>query len=416
MSTVRVYGKSRLYGSVKIQGCKNAVLPIITATLLNGGLNVIHNCPHLADVYSSVKILKELGASVCFEGDTLVIDSSEINCRRISPELMGALRSSVVFLGPMLSRCSRAAISMPGGCDIGMRPIDIHLDSFRKMGVDIVTSCADVTCTVNNLHGENIVLPFPSVGATENIMLLAVKGRGVTTIYNAAREPEIVDLQNFLNSMGARVFGAGTGTITVYAVSRLSDSEYTVMPDRIEASTFLCASATSGGKLYIDGVNPEHIRSVINILTAGGAKVAEYANSLFIVCPSRLKCPEYVCTRPYPGFPTDVQSLMMSVMSCSVGEGMIIENIFENRFGHAYELSKMGAHIDISGRCAFVHGSSLAGGEVTARDLRSGAALVVAALAAEGETVVDKAEYIDRGYDNLEQKLRNLGVDIERVN
>lgn len=416
MSTVRVKGKSRLHGSVRIQGCKNAVLPIIAASLLNGGLNVIHNCPHLADVYSSVKILKELGASVCFEGDTLVINSSSINCRRISPELMGALRSSVVFLGPMLSRCSRAAISMPGGCDIGMRPIDIHLDSFRKMGVDIETYGSDVVCKVNNLLGKNIVLPFPSVGATENIMLLAAKGRGVITIYNAAREPEIVDLQNFLNSMGARVYGAGTGVITVYAVSRLSDSEYTVMPDRIEAATFLCATAIAGGDVYLDGVNPEHIRSVINILAKGGVKFAEYTNSLFAVSTSRVKCPSYVSTRPYPGFPTDVQSLIMSVMSCSQGDGIIVENIFENRFGHALELAKMGAHIDLMGRYAHVHGTSLSGCEVTAGDLRSGAALAVAALGAEGESTVNRAEYIDRGYDNFEQKLRSLGADIERVN
>lgn len=416
MSAVKVAGKNKLNGNIKVQGCKNAVLPIIAASLLNGGLNVIHNCPHLADVYASVKILKELGASASFEGDTLIIDSSHINCRMVEPELMGALRSSVVFLGSILSRCGNATVSMPGGCDIGMRPIDIHLASFEKMGVDVECTGTGITCSIKNLHSEKIVLPFPSVGATENIMLLSVKGRGVTTIYNAAREPEIVDLQNFLNSMGARVYGAGTNIITIYAVKDLMGSEYTVMSDRIEAATFACAAASSGGSLFIDGISPDHIRTVVNILRQCGTKIVEYPNSIYIISKAKPLCPRFVSTRPYPGFPTDAQSLIMSVMSASCGEGVIVENIFENRFGHAIELQKMGADINISDRSAYIKGTTLHGASVEARDLRSGAALVVAAMSAEGESVIERAEYIDRGYDNFEQKLKSTGAEIERVN
>ena len=415
MSCVRVTGKNKLNGDIKIQGCKNAVLPIIAASLLNGGLNVIHNCPHLADVYASVKILKELGAVVSFEGNTLVIDSSGINCKMVEPELMGALRSSVVFLGSMLSRCSKACVSMPGGCDIGMRPIDIHLSSFEKMGVEVECTGEGIKCEVNNLHSEKIVLPFPSVGATENIMLLAVKGRGVTTIHNAAREPEIVDLQNFLNSMGARVFGAGTGVITIYAVKKLHDSEYTVMSDRIEAATFACAAVATGGRLFLNGIRANHMRAVINVLKKCGATVVEYPDCIDIISQSSPICPDYVSTRPYPGFPTDAQSLIMSVMSCSKGEGTVVENIFENRFGHASELKKMGADIVINGRSAYVRGNALTGALVSSRDLRSGASLTVAALAADGESIIQKAEFIDRGYDSFEKKLESVGAKIERI-
>ena len=415
MSFIKVTGGNRLYGDVRIHGCKNAVLPIIAATLLNGGVNVIHNCPRLSDVFSSVKILESLGASVCFENDTLTVDSSSVNCSAIGAELMKALRSSVVFLGALLSRCGRACVSMPGGCDIGTRPIDIHLTSFERMGVEVKCTDGEVECSVAQLHGEDIYLPFPSVGATENIILLSILGKGVTRIHNAAREPEIADLQAFLNSMGARVYGAGGCIITIYPVESLSDSEYTVMPDRIEASTFACAVAATGGRIYIDGIKPDYLASVLNVLRSGGAFVAEYPSGIFMSCLSGFRCPPIVSTGPYPGFPTDVQSLIMSVMSTSQGEGIIKENIFENRFGHAAELVKMGADISVSGSSAFIKGSELCGCSVCAQDLRSGAALVVASLAARGDSVIERAEYIDRGYDGFVNKLNSIGAAVERI-
>lgn len=415
MSAVKITGKNRLDGCVKIQGSKNAVLPIMAASVLCRGTNIIHNCPDIADVRASVRILRELGASVTFENNTLDIDSSNIKCTRVNSELMGALRSSVVFLGSMLSRCGCASVSMPGGCDIGKRPIDIHLSSFKKMGVDVHCSENEVFCRVNKLHGEKIILPFPSVGATENIILLAAAGRGVTTVYNAAKEPEIVDLQNFLNAMGARVYGAGTSTVTIYSVEKLSGCEYTVMPDRIEAATYMCAAGAAGGKVLLEGAVPENIKAVSSVLGGCGAKITYFNDSLYIVVSDRLHCPLRINTGPYPGFPTDVQSLIMSVMSLSSGGGEIRENIFENRFGHAQELIKMGARIHINGNKAFINGTELKGCNVTARDLRSGAALMVAGLGAEGETVVDKTEYVFRGYDNITEKLSAMGANIERM-
>ena len=415
MSAVKITGKNRLDGSVKIQGSKNAVLPVMAASVLCRGECIIHNCPDIADVSASIRILRELGASVVFEKNTLIIDSSDIKCTRVNRELMGALRSSVVFLGSMLSRCGCASVSMPGGCDIGKRPIDIHLASFEKMGVDVQCNVNEVFCAVNKLHSEKIILPFPSVGATENIILLAAAGKGVTTIYNAAKEPEIADLQNFLNAMGARIYGAGTSTITIYSVEKLRGCEYTVMPDRIEAATYLCAAAAAGGRVVLEGMVPENIKSISSVLAGCGAKIICFDNSVYMIADDRLNCPSRINTGPYPAFPTDAQSLMMSVMSLSDGRGEIIENIFENRFGHAEELIKMGAQICLDGNRAFVCGTQLTGADVSARDLRSGAALMVAGLGADGETVVNKIEYVFRGYDNIIKKLSLLGADIERV-
>lgn len=416
MSSVKIIGKNRLDGSVNIQGCKNSVLPIIAASVLNGGQSVIHNCPHLSDVFSSMAILRDLGAHADFYGNTLVINSAGLNSDTVRPELMSAMRSSIVFLGSLLSRCGAACISMPGGCDIGARPIDIHLDAFSHLGAQVYSDGVSVCCSAANLHGGGVVLPFPSVGATENIMLLSCLGKGVTTIYNAAKEPEIVDLQNFLNAMGARIFGAGTDTVTVYAVKKLNDIEYTVMPDRIEAATFACAAAAAGGSVYMNGVEPEHIAPVLAALEKSGVRVVRYASSLLVMSDGLLECAPYISTGPYPAFPTDAQSLMMSVMSVSRGSGVIVENIFENRLRHAYELKKMGADISVSGRRAIVNGEKLHGAHTCACDLRSGAALAVAALAADGETVIEKAEYINRGYDNFAEKFRSLGAIVEGMN
>ena len=415
MSCVKVVGKKCIGGTVCAQGCKNSVLPIIAATLLNGGQNIIHNCPCLSDVYAAIDILRALGVNVVFSGNTLIINSEGINSDTIRPDLMKAMRSSVIFLGPMLSRLGEAVISMPGGCDIGKRPIDIHLMAFSKMGISVVCEDGNIRCIKDRLRGEKIFLPKPSVGATENIMLLACKGSGVTTIINAAREPEIIDLQNFLNSMGARIFGAGTSEITIYSVNNLDNSEYTVMPDRIEAATYCCAVAACGGYAEIKNIVPEHIESVLSILEKSGSSVVRYPSSVYISSGNVPQCVSYVSTGPYPAFPTDVQSIIMSVMSLSSGEGVIVENIFENRFGHAQQLKKMGADIKVSDKKAFIRGKKLYGAEVSACDLRSGAALIVAALGSCGETIISNCQYIDRGYEDFEDKFKSLGVDIERM-
>ena len=415
MSTVKVVGKDSLNGSIHIQGCKNSVLPIIAATLLNGGHNIIHNCPLLSDVCAAVDILRDLGAKVTFSSGTLCVNSETVNSDIVKPHLMKAMRSSVIFLGPLLSRVGSATISMPGGCDIGKRPIDIHLKAFSKLGIDIDCENGNITCKKNKLSGDTIFLPKPSVGATENIMLLACKGKGVTTIVNAAKEPEIVDLQNFLNSMGARIFGAGTSCISIYSVECLENSSYTVMPDRIEAATYCCAVASCGGKAEIKNIIPHHIDSVLSLLEKNGAQVMRFPSSVYISSKGQLRCAPFVSTGPFPAFPTDAQSIMMSVMSLSSGEGYIVENIFENRFGHALQLKKMGADITVADNRAHVKGGKLFGSNVTSCDLRSGAALIIAAIGAEGETYIDNCQYIDRGYENFEEKFGSLGVQIERM-
>ncbi len=415
MNSIRVGSTHKLYGDVTVQGCKNAVLPILAATLLNEGQNVIHNCPMLSDVKTTLDILKGIGAKAALSGSTAVIDTRDITDYHIPEQMMGKLRSSIILVAPILSRCKKAVFTMPGGCEIGTRPIDIHLASFEKMGVDVECSDGVVSCDAKNLHGADIHLPVPSVGATENVMLLACKGKGVTTIYNAAKEPEICDLAHFLNSMGARVFGAGTDTVTIYAVNRLDESEYTVMPDRIEAITFACACACAGGIVNLHNINYNHINSVMTLLSSMGLNVVPYCNKMTVSSKAKLKCPQLISTRPYPGFPTDAQSILMSVMSMSEGTGKIVENIFENRLNHAYELLKMGADIVVNGNSAIVNGKSLAGAKVNSCDLRSGAALVIAALGCEGESIINKCEYIDRGYQSFVPKLKALGAHIERV-
>ncbi len=415
MNSIRVRTTGKLCGEVAVQGCKNAVLPMLAATLLNEKINIIHNCPRLSDVADTLEMLNLLGAKAEIEGNTITVDSSSQINFEIPPHIMGRLRSSVILAAPVLSRCKKVKFTMPGGCEIGTRPIDIHLASFEKMGVDVECCDGTVVCDCSNLHGADIHLPVPSVGATENVMLLAAKGRGVTTIYNAAKEPEIVDVARFLNSMGARVFGAGTSQITVYAVNQLGSSEYTVMPDRIEAITFACACASAGGIVKLNNINYNHISGVMSLLSNMGISIVSNDTSVTVSSYSKPKCPPLVSTRPYPGFPTDAQSLFMSVMSVSNGSGMVAENIFEDRLRHALELKKMGADITVNGNRALITGTSLCGARVNSCDLRSGAALVVAALAAKGESYIEKCEYIDRGYENFAQKLINLGADIERL-
>ena len=414
MSYYVVQGGQTLRGSVPISGAKNSVLPILAATLLNGGRNVLHNCPDLRDVRSAIQILEHLGCKVSREGDTVTVDSTVVDRWDVPHELMREMRSSVIFLGPILARCGRARLSLPGGCDIGQRPIDLHLSALRKLGTVIREQGGDILCEANDLQGRDIILSFPSVGATENTLLTATACSGVTRIINAAREPEIADLQEFLRKAGALVSGGGESVITVSGTTPRRDVEHTILPDRIEAATFLCAAAACGGEVTLTGVEPEHVGTVIQCLRDGGCAVRSAGRTITLLAPQRLGSMPTVRTMPYPGFPTDSQAPLMAAACTAQGSVLFIETIFENRFRHAAELQRMGADIRISGRTALVTGKQLHGARVRSTDLRGGAALVVAALAAQGESRVEDLTHIDRGYEHFAEKLTGLGAKIQR--
>ena len=414
MSYYVVQGGQTLRGSVPISGAKNSVLPILAATLLNGGRNVLHNCPDLRDVRSAIQILEHLGCKVSREGDTVTVDSTVVDRWDVPHELMREMRSSVIFLGPILARCGRARLSLPGGCDIGQRPIDLHLTALRKLGTVIREQGGDILCEASDLQGRDIILSFPSVGATENTLLTATACSGVTRIINAAREPEIADLQEFLRKAGALVSGGGESVITVSGTTPRRDVEHTILPDRIEAATFLCAAAACGGEVTLTGVEPEHVGTVIQCLRDGGCAVRSAGRTITLLAPQRLGSMPTVRTMPYPGFPTDSQAPLMAAACTAQGSALFIETIFENRFRHAAELQRMGADIRISGRTALVTGKQLHGAQVRSTDLRGGAALVVAALAAQGESRVEDLTHIDRGYEHFAEKLTGLGAKIQR--
>lgn len=414
MSYYVVQGGQTLRGSVPISGAKNSVLPILAATLLNGGRNVLHNCPDLRDVRSAIQILEHLGCKVSREGDTVTVDSTVVDRWDVPHELMREMRSSVIFLGPILARCGRARLSLPGGCDIGQRPIDLHLSALRKLGAVIREQGGDILCEASDLQGRDIILSFPSVGATENTLLTATACSGVTRIINAAREPEIADLQEFLRKAGALVSGGGESVITVSGTTPRRDVEHTILPDRIEAATFLCAAAACGGEVTLTGVEPEHVGTVIQCLRDGGCAVRSAGRTITLLAPQRLGSMPTVRTMPYPGFPTDSQAPLMAAACTAQGSALFIETIFENRFRHAAELQRMGADIRISGRTALVTGKQLHGAQVRSTDLRGGAALVVAALAAQGESRVEDLTHIDRGYEHFAEKLTGLGAKIQR--
>ena len=414
MSYYVVQGGQTLRGSVPISGAKNSVLPILAATLLNGGRNVLHNCPDLRDVRSAIQILEHLGCKVSREGDTVTVDSTVVDRWDVPHELMREMRSSVIFLGPILARCGRARLSLPGGCDIGQRPIDLHLSALRKLGTVIREQGGDILCEASDLQGRDIILSFPSVGATENTLLTATACSGVTRIINAAREPEIADLQEFLRKAGALVSGGGESVITVSGTTPRRDVEHTILPDRIEAATFLCAAAACGGEVTLTGVEPEHVGTVIQCLRDGGCAVRSAGRTITLLAPQRLGSMPTVRTMPYPGFPTDSQAPLMAAACTAQGSALFIETIFENRFRHAAELQRMGADIRISGRTALVTGKQLHGAQVRSTDLRGGAALVVAALAAQGESRVEALTHIDRGYEHFAEKLTGLGAKIQR--
>lgn len=421
VDSYRIQGGKKLEGEITVSGAKNAVLPILAGCIATGGESRINNCPDLSDVRNMILILQQLGCKVEKEGSSITINSKNIHTFRISEKLMREMRSSVFLMGPMISRFGKVELSYPGGCEIGLRPIDIHLSALRKMGVSICEKGGYLECTARKIAGDRIPLDFPSVGATENIMLTAIGAAGETVIINAAKEPEILDLQNFLNSCGAKITGAGTSQIKiaghgVLSRNKLRDTEYTVMPDRIECGTFLCAVATTGGCVHLKNADPENMAMTISKLEETGCKMQIEKESISIEAPERLSSVGTIQTQPYPGFPTDMQSQFLSLMAVANGTTLITETIFENRFKQVDQLRKMGAKISIEGRNAIVTGvERLMGAKVFAKDLRGGAALVLAGLAAEGETTIEDIFHIDRGYENLKEKLESIGAEIERV-
>lgn len=400
-----------------MQGAKNSALPILAAALLAPGQSVIRNCPDLSDVTAALEILRLLGCRTVREGDAVLIDASQLTGCGIPDRLMREMRSSVIFLGALLARLGRAELSYPGGCELGPRPIDLHLAALRGLGAEITEEQGRLTCTQGQgLAGRELCLSIPSVGATENAMLAACGARGLTTIVGAAREPEIVDLQRFLNAMGARVSGAGSPMITIQGGAPLHPAEHTVMGDRIAAATYLCAVGAAGGELRLTGVDPADLAAVCCCLEEAGCRLHTDGEGLSIAASGRMRGIRTVRTAPYPGFPTDAQAILMAALAGGTGTTMIVENMFDSRYRHVDELSRMGARIKVEGRVAVVEGvERLSGAPVECTDLRGGAALVIAALAAEGETEIGELRHLDRGYEGLEAGLSGLGAAICRI-
>ena len=413
MSIWRISGGNRLNGDIRIQGAKNAVLPIIAASIVTGCETELINCPRLSDVEAAMCILRHLGCIAERDGDTLYIDSRGMSATDIPHELMREMRSSVIFLGAILARAHSAQLYYPGGCELGARPIDLHLDALRALGAQISDSGGKLECSDSGLKGTRINLSFPSVGATENIMLAACAASGETVITNAAREPEIVDLQDYLRKLGVCVFGAGTPTISISGFNPVQVVGHRVMTDRIAAATMLCCTAATGGKVRLLSVEPAHFETISKALEYMGCQIERGSTEITISSNGILRAPKPVVTKPYPGFPTDAQPLLMAACLKADGTAVFTENIFENRYRHAVELRKLGSDISVVGRVAMVTGvPKLIAAPVTATDLRGGAALVVAALAAEGETQLYDVGHIVRGYERLDEHLRALGGDI----
>lgn len=411
MSAYIIEGGHPLDGSVRIHGAKNSVLPILAACLLAPGECVIHNCPELSDVAASLDILRHLGCRAERQGDAVVVDASAPTGWDVPDALMREMRSSVIFLGAILGRMGRAELCAPGGCELGPRPIDLHLGAIRGLGGRITEDGGGLRAE-GALRGADLVLSLPSVGATENAMLAAVCAAGTTTITNAAREPEIVDLQRFLNAMGARVSGAGSPMITIQGGAPLHPAEHTVMGDRIAAATYLCAVGAAGGELRLTGVDPADLAAVCCCLEEAGCRLHTDGEGLSIAASGRMRGIRTVRTAPYPGFPTDAQAILMAALAGGTGTTMIVENMFDSRYRHVDELARMGADIQLAGRVAVVTGSRLHGTAVRSTDLRGGAALVVAALGAEGVSRVSGLSHIRRGYQGLDDSLSALGADI----
>lgn len=412
-----INGGNKLTGEVSISGAKNAVLPILAATVIDGNKSTISNIPNLRDVEIMEHILIDLGCTVERVGNTMIIDSKPLNKIKVPEELVKEMRSSIILMGAMLARCGEVIISYPGGCEIGPRPIDLHLKGLRDMGAEIEESHGYLHCKTKGLKGCDIQLDYPSVGATENLILAATKAEGKTIIRNAAREPEIIDLQNYLNKAGGKVSGAGTSVITIEGVKSLKDLTHSIIPDRIVAGTIMVAAAITGGDIIINNIIVDHLLGITAKLKETGVLIYSNCSSMKITGAKKINPIEMLQTLPYPGFPTDMQAQMMSLLSIASGTSIISETVFENRFKHAEELSRMGANIKSFGKVAVIKGvKELTGAKTIAKDLRGGAALTLAGLVAKGTTEVHNIFHIERGYEDFHITLQNLGADIIKVN
>lgn len=416
MNALRIRGGRRLEGEWTIHSAKNAVLPILAASILSHEKTVLTGCPDLSDVRYMGEILQTLGCRVQFERGSITVDPQSLCCWEMPDALSKKIRSSIFMLGPIIARFHRATVTFPGGCEIGLRPIDLHLSGLRQLGVKVVEEGGMIHCDGRDMRAGTVHFDYPSVGATENVMMAAVLLPGTTVVHNAAREPEIVDLQQFLCRMGARVCGAGTHTITIEGVRKLHGVEYQPMPDRIVAGTLMAAAAACGGSIRLKNVPSQDMYAIFQKLREMGCVIVGKESGVSLHAPQRLTAFELLQTQPHPGFPTDMQVQMLALAAMAKGTSVVVENVFENRFTHAGDLNRMGAQVMVNGRTAIVRGvQKLYGARVSARDLRGGAALAIAGLAAEGETIIEHAELIDRGYDKLEAMLQALGADACRV-
>lgn len=417
MQKLVIQGGKRLRGELDLQGAKNSALPILSASLLCDGESIFHNCPCLSDIYSALRILNSLGFKCSFSENTATVKYTGICRSEIYGELMQEMRSSIIFLGAMLGRVKECTVSYPGGCELGSRPINMHLDGFRKMGVDIKEEYGKIICRVRDkIHGAKISLSFPSVGATENIMLCAVLADGETVINNSAREPEICDLAEYLRKCGAKIKGDGESRIVINGVKKLNGCEYSIMPDRIAGATYLSATASTGGEIILKNACINAMESFTSMLECAGCSISTSENTIYLRSGSGLKAIKNIKTMPYPGFPTDAQAVLMASLLKAKGTSVFEENIFDCRYRHTDALVKMGADIQVIGKTAIVHGvNRLYGATVEATDLRGGAGMAVAGLSAEGTTVITGLNHIDRGYENFEKSLSALGADIKRT-
>ena len=412
-----ITGQKKIDGSINLIGSKNSALPILAATLLNSGENIIHNCPDISDTHTAMQILKYLGCKVKYQNHTAIINSSSLNKFIMPKNLVKKMRSSIIFMGSLLSRLKKIKINYPGGCSLGNRPIDLHLNSLKKLGVKIFDDQENIICEAKNLKPTTIKLKFPSVGATQNIILASIFIKGETKIINPAREPEIIDLQNFLKKMGANINGAGTNQITITGVKKLNNTEHTIIPDRIVAGTFLLAAIITHGQIQIKKIIPHHL-PLINFLQLG-SEINLFKNTIFLKAPKKINPIKKLITKPYPGFPTDLQAQFVSVLSLAHGKSFVQEKIFDARNKHIQELIKTGAKIKIlkDNSSFIINGvKKIYASDLISKDLRGGAALILAGLAAQGQTIVHDQNFISRGYENISRDLNNLGAQINFFN
>lgn len=417
MKKILIKGGKRLEGEIDLQGAKNSVLPVLAATFLCGEKSIVHNCPSIADVDTSIKILTALGCVCERNGKSLTVDPSNANGHKIPDDLMREMRSSVVFLGAVLGKMGKAVISSPGGCELGPRPIDLHLSALKKMGVTITEEHGLLLCEAKNgINGTEISLGFPSVGATENIILAAVLAKGLTVIHNAAKEPEISDLADFLNSAGARIYGGGSDTVYIHGVQKLTSTEHSIIPDRIVAATYMSCAAITGGDIVIKDAMPSHMTSILSVFRDTDCAITVTGKSIRINAGKKLLRVPTVRSLVYPGFPTDAGPLVIAMLTKAKGTSVFVENIFENRFRYVDELKRLGAKIETQGKIAIIDGvDTLSGATCKCTDLRGGAALITAGLCAGGDTIIDEIVHIERGYDDVVGTLKMLGADIEYV-